>query len=111
MVSIDFPPIQGSSSKNDAGWGLDSLAQTVAIASALMPEQPIHPPVLVAQKGSLRVDKAHEEAILGLGEQFELGLPRTAHEQPAAFGADDQHESGVHPVDTVIGRENGGIDS
>jgi hypothetical protein len=33
-----------------------------------MPEQPIHVSVLVSQKGSLRVDKAHEEAVLALGE-------------------------------------------
>jgi hypothetical protein len=41
---------------------------TILIFSALMPAQPIHRAVLVAKKGSLRVDNAQEEAVLALGE-------------------------------------------
>jgi hypothetical protein len=33
-----------------------------------MPEQPVHPSVLVAEEGALRVNNAHEEAIFALGE-------------------------------------------
>jgi hypothetical protein len=43
-------------------------AQAVLIFSALMPEQPIHSSVRVAEKDSLRVDDAHEVVVFALME-------------------------------------------
>ena len=58
----------------------------------------------------MRVDGPHEKAVVALGEQFELGLPGSAHEQPAGVGPNGEREFRVHLVDAFIGGQNGMID-